>query len=160
MAPRKKKEPEIVDDTLFGGPVTPEPEYVTKTAKEPFKAITAISETRPLRVDDVLHHYDPFLTNRAFSLDQETVMLAAHMNERWWISKEMQIAFYLNTVRPRRRWSKWPKALTDERIDIIARYYGMSQREARIHSPLITDEQIEQMRTVLGEGEDVRLQRR
>lgn len=127
------------------------------TNKKPtiFDTINAVSSARPLTYGDLLEQnlpYEPFMVNRAFSLSEDSVRLAALMNERPHLDKEMQATFYIHALRPRRRFEKWPKSLTDDTVELIAQYYGMSYREAKLHVNLHTKEQYAEMREVLKEG--------
>lgn len=123
--------------------------------KTPFDAINAVSSVRPLTYHDLQSEgmsYEPFLVNRAFSLSEDAVRAAALMNERSHLDKEMQATFYIHTLRPRRRFEKWPKELKNDDISVVAQYYGMSQREAKLYANLHTKEQYAEMREVLAEG--------
>ena len=155
------------DVGLFGAPkeVTAEEDFLplkeksAEASKRLFKAISLINERRPLNIDDVVDSgeskFDPFITNRALSLFQDTVIAAAAMNQRSHLAPEMQVAFLLNSIRPRRRYSgKWPKASTDETIDLIARYYGMSHREAARLMLLHTDAELKTMRSIVGKDRE------
>lgn len=120
-----------------------------------FDAINAVSSVRPLTYQDMQSQnlpYDAFMVNRAFSLSEDAVRAAALMNERPHLDKDMQATFYIHTLRPRRRFEKWPKGLNDAEIGLIADYYGMSHREAKLHANLHTKEQYAEMREVLEHG--------
>lgn len=120
-----------------------------------FTTIRALSETRPLTYDDIVGEgwpYDTFMINRAFSLSQDTIILAAMMNERGRIDNAMHAAFYVATVRPRRRFETWPKELKDEEITLLVNYYGFSPREAKLHLGLHTEEQLTEMKHLLQDG--------
>lgn len=120
-----------------------------------FTTIKAISEVRPLVYDDIVEMgspYEPFMVNRAFSLSKDTVLAASLMNERPFLENREQVAFYVNTLRPRNRFEAWPKMANDEEAEVIAKYYGMSRREARLFARLHTTEQFAAMRSVLEEG--------
>lgn len=130
---------------------------MSETAKKKtiFDAINAVSSMRPLTYQDMQSEglpYDAFMVNRAFSLSEDAVRAAALMNERPYLDKDMQATFYIHTLRPRRRFEKWPKALTDDDVSVIAQYYGMSVREAKLYANLHTKEQYAEMREVLAEG--------
>lgn len=120
-----------------------------------FDTINALSSTRPLTFEE-LHErnypYEPFMVNRAFSLSEDAVRAAALMNERPHLDKDMQATFYIHTLRPRRRFEKWPKGLKNDEVEILAEYYGMSLREAKLHANLHTKEQYAVMREVLEQG--------
>jgi len=128
-----------------------------------FKAINALSSIRPLTYQDIVEEnwpYEPFLINRAFSLSEDTVKAAAQMNEHPTLTKDMHAAYYIHSVRPRERFKrkadgttqKWPKLLDDPEVKIIAQYYGLSIREAKLHLHLHTKEQVNMMRRALEEG--------
>lgn len=108
----------------------------------PFVAIKAISETRPLTWADLTDQqltYEPYLVNRAFSLSEDTTLIANLMNERSYLDKDIQFTFMVAAIRPKRRWNSWPKVTDEPEVELVARYYGMSAREARkitaLHSP-------------------------
>lgn len=120
-----------------------------------FKAISALSSIRPLTYQDIVEEnwpYEPFLINRAFSLSEDTVKAAAQMNEHPTLTKDMHAAYYIHSVRPRRRFEKWPKLLDDPEVTIIAQYYGMSIREAKLHLHLHTKEALRAMQKSLAMG--------
>lgn len=128
---------------------------MSETKPSPFGTIKAISETRPLTYQDLEEKdlpYEPFLVNRAFSLTQDTVLLAALMNERSFLDKDVQATFYIHTVRPRKRWEKWPKGIEDKEVRTVAQYYGMSMNEAKSTVGLHSPEQLEAMQKVLDSG--------
>lgn len=128
------------------------PEPKKKTV---FDTIRTVSSVRPMtyqRLREEGFPYEPFLVNRAFSLTEETVRMSALMNERSWIDTDMQATFYLHALRPKRRFEQWPKSLTNDETTTIARYYGMSIREARLQHHLHTTEQIAVMKEVLEQG--------
>jgi hypothetical protein len=121
----------------------------------PFTTIKHISETRPLSYKDLPEMqlpYEPFLVNRAFSLSEDTVLIAALMNERSGISHDMQASFYIGAIRARRRFEKWPKGIADKDVDTIASYYAMSKKEARLHQNLHTKAQLKTMQSLLDAG--------
>ena len=129
----------------------------TTEPKKPtiFDTINALSSTRPLTYQDLVEEnlpYEPFMINRAFSLSEDTVRAASQMNERPYLDKDVHAAYYVHALRPRRRFEKWPKLLDDPDAKVIAQYYGMSLREAKLHLRLHTKEQVNTMRRVLEEG--------
>ncbi len=121
----------------------------------PFTTIRALSETRPFTYANAQEQgwpYDQYLINRAFSMTEDTTLIASMMNERSHVSNEMHAAFYVTTVRPRTRFEKWPKAKEEEEVILLCNYYGMSPREARLSLGLHTDSQMTEMRQLLQDG--------
>jgi len=138
-------------------PSVDSPQRHSPAPKKPtiFDTINALSSTRPLRYQDIVERnlpYEPFMINRAFSLSQDTVLAAAQMNERPFLEKDVHATYYIHALRPRRRFEKWPKLLDDPEATIIAQYYGMTMREAKLHLRLHTKEQVNAMRRVLEDG--------
>lgn len=120
-----------------------------------FTTIRHISETRPFEYRDIVEEnapYEPFMVNRAFSLSEDTVIAASLMNLSSHLDKDQQATFYIHTIRPRRRFEKWPKSLENDEINVIAKYYGMSRREASLHSRLHTQQEIDAMMDIIEEG--------
>jgi hypothetical protein len=128
---------------------------VTSKKKSSFEAIKALSSIRPLTYRDLVEqnlYYKPFMINRAFSLFEDAVVAASEMNQRPHLDKDVHASYYIHALRPRRRFEKWPKLLDDLDAKVIAQYYGMSMREAKLHLRLHTKEQVNMMRRVLEEG--------
>lgn len=135
---------------LDGNPIVaePEPEKPEKIKKpSPFDYINAINFGKQPLLDDpeMEKYYNPFITNRALSLSQDTVMLANIMNKSRDLPHKMQFEFLRAAVRPRKRYETWPKPIVPERIRVIMDTYKYSIAKAIEVSPLISDEQIQIM---------------
>jgi hypothetical protein len=74
--------------------------------------------------------YNPFMVNRGLSYFQDTIMIANEMNRFHFLDKKPQYEFLFNTVRPRKRFSKWAKAIESDDLDAIKEYYGYSNSKA------------------------------
>ena len=63
---------------------------------------------------DDLKGYVPYLTNRAFAMHMDTVLLAEEMNQAHLLGPELQYDFYYHAVRKGRRFGfpKKPEATT------------------------------------------------
>lgn len=76
--------------------------------------------------------YVPFMVNRSLSYFQDTVLFANEMNRCAALPARMQYDFFRNTIRPRRRFSKWFKAMPDDKdVEVIKEHYGYSSEKAR-----------------------------
>lgn len=96
--------------------------------------------------------YNPFIINRGLSYHEDAVLAAAVLNERPWLDKKLQVLYLVNTLRPRKRFSKWVKASTDEDARVTAEYYNVSMRAARDLVALHSADQLQVMRTRLDTG--------
>ncbi len=123
----------------------------------PFDFLNEINHGKnDLMVDDIDHQvekqYNPFIINRGLSFFFDTIMDANEMNIRHHLDKKLQNAYYLNNIRKRKRFSKWHKAEKSELLEIVMEFYGYSIKRAKEVLPLLTAENIEEMRKVLDKG--------
>ena len=123
----------------------------------PFDFLNEINHGKnDLMVDDIDHQvekqYNPFIINRGLSFFFDTIMDANEMNIRHHLDKKLQNAYYLNNIRKRKRFSKWHKAEKSELLEIVMKFYGYSIKRAKEVLPLLTTENIEEMKMVLDEG--------
>ena len=124
-------------------------------AQGPFEYVEAVSHSKNaalLDAPDFEKHYIPFLVNRAFSYHHDTVLAANTMNERSWLDKHLQFLFFLNILRPRKRYSKWLKHQVSDDARLVGEYYGCSLRHAITLLPLHTSDQLTIIRQRLDKG--------
>jgi len=142
--------------TLFGEtPVAKiEVEPYKAPAISPFDFINAIHHSKEnLIVDDWSEkQYNPYIINRGLSFGNDTVIPANEMNSRPHLDKKLQFSFLINTIRPKKRFNKWIKAEPVEAIEVIKEYYGYSTEKARQVLPLLSDQQLDYLRTKLIKG--------
>jgi hypothetical protein len=96
--------------------------------------------------------YDPFLTNRSLSYHNDTIGLANEMNTRHYLDKKPQFEFFINTVRPKKRFAKWVKKQKDSDVAVVKEYYGYNDVKARQALTILSDEQITEIRTRIDKG--------
>ena len=68
--------------------------------------------------------YDNFTMNRAISMYVDTVLYAQEMNRYPDIAKKLNFDYYINSLRPMKRYSKWPKKQKDDDLEAVKAYYG------------------------------------
>lgn len=120
----------------------------------PFDYIKSINDKK--YIDDVTD-YNPYLTNVAFSLAADTVMLANEMNRAHYLPPKMQYDFYYHTVRKAKRYNKWPKKIEeDPNLALVAEFYKYSMKKAREVLPLLSNEQLNYIKRKLDRGLDDR----
>lgn len=96
--------------------------------------------------------YNPFLINRGLSYHEDAILAAAVLNERHGLDKKLQVLYLINTLRPRKRFSKWVKATVSDDAKVVAEYYGISLRASRDILSLHSSEQLTVMRGFLDKG--------
>jgi hypothetical protein len=96
--------------------------------------------------------YSPYVINRGLSYFIDTIYLANEVNRRHHLSNAMQFDFLINTVRKKKRFSKWYKLQQDDTIEAVMDYYGYSRDKARQVVDLLTEDQITQIRKSQSKG--------
>jgi len=111
----------------------------------PFDFVNAINSTKKdLMVDDITEkQYAPYIVNRQLSYFQDTVLLANEMNRYHQLDHKLQFHFLLNTVRNRKRFSKWVKPEVESDLGVVKEYYGYSNDKARQALTILSPDQIE-----------------
>ena len=95
---------------------------------------------------DMISSYPPYIINRCLSGHLDTVLFANEMNKYSNLDKDMQYAFFLYTLRKRKRFSPWLKKEQVDDLDLVKKHYGYSNEKARIAVSLLTKTQIETIR--------------
>jgi len=95
--------------------------------------------------ESVEKKYAPFVVNRCLSYFIDTVLYANIMNEHSYISNKMQFDYLSNSIRKRKRFSKWLKKEMTDDIEIIKEMYNYSDAKAKEVAELLTPEQIKEM---------------
>jgi len=74
------------------------------------------------------------------------------MNTRPSLTRDQQYQYYLEGLSKRKRFSKWIKPETDSDLETVMQYYGYSRRHAQTVLPLISQEQMNQLKNSLKTG--------
>jgi hypothetical protein len=109
----------------------------------PFDFLNSINQTKNSIIDtdpETERQYNPFLANRGLSYFSDTIFLANEMNRLPGLGKKLQYDFLLQSVRPRKRFSKWLKDESNERIDALKTLYGYSHAKAKQAAELISED--------------------
>lgn len=115
-----------------------------------FDYLNAINTTKkdlmkedPLSVKD----YVPFMINRGLSYFPDTIMYANEMNKYSSIPKDWQFAFYMHSIKPKKRFSKWHKKdQNSDDLNLIMKAYGYSAQKAAEALEILTDTQLNALR--------------
>ena len=66
--------------------------------------------------------------------------------------KKLQYDYLLNKIRPRKRFSKWNKHVTNGNIELIKEYYKVNDIKAKTILTLLSEQQIDHIKTKLSKG--------
>ena len=101
---------------------------------------------------DVVKEYAPYIINRCMSGHLDTILLANEMNINSQLDKKMQYDFFINIVRPRKRFSPWLKKEKIESLEIIKQYYGYSEEKDKSALKILTQDQIDFIKQKMNRG--------
>ncbi len=96
--------------------------------------------------------YNPYVINRYFSGFSDIILFANEMNYHWQIDKKLQYDFYINIIRPKKRFSPWLKKQDDDIVDLIKQYYGYNTDKAKAALKILNGDQIEFIKAKLNRG--------
>ena len=114
----------------------------------PFDFVNAVTYTKKdIMVDEVANKgYSAFLTNKSLSYHQDCIMYVNEMNSKSHLDSTLQFHYFLNTLRKRKRFSKWSKPYVSKKLDVIKQYYQVSTREAKEYASLLSDKQYRELK--------------
>lgn len=143
-----------INDVFDQPPVDNVEEEAPRVNHNVFDYYNSITFTKAdLMVDDQSEkQYVPYLINRGLSFSPDTVILGNEINSRPFLDKKLQYQFYINSIRPKKRFNKWLKAQKLESIDTIKEYYGYSNSKARQAVSVLTQEQLKTIEEKLKKG--------
>ena len=74
------------------------------------------------------------------------------MNMNSHLDNKLQYDFYINSLKPRKRFSPWLRKDTVENIDLVKRYYGYNHSKAIAALRILTNADLEQIKKLLDKG--------
>ena len=103
---------------------------------------------KDLTADDpsAISSYPPYIVNRCLSGNVDSILFANEMNLNPHVDKDMQYAFFLYTLRKRKRFSPWLKKEQIDDLDLVKKHYGYSNEKAKVAVTLLTKTQLETIR--------------
>ena len=96
--------------------------------------------------------YPPFIVNKCLAPFQDTILLVNEINQYPNIDKKLQFDFFINSLRPRKRFTPWVKANKLENLEYVKEFYGYNNEKARIALSILNDEHIATIKRRLNKG--------
>ncbi len=123
--------------------------------RSPFDFLNSINDSKQDLMadsDGSEKGYVPYIVNRSLSYFPDTVLFANEMNIRHQLPPKLAYHFLLHIVRKRKRFSKWVKPDQVSDLEVVKQHYGYSNEKARQVLPLLSSEQLEQLRIRTSRG--------
>jgi len=96
--------------------------------------------------------YPPFIVNRCLSSFVDSILYANEMNKNCHLDKKLQYDFFINSLKPRKRFSPWIKKQTLEHLELVKEYYGYSHNKSLEALRILTTEQLDHIKKLLDKG--------
>lgn len=96
--------------------------------------------------------YVPFLTNRSLSNFPDTILYANEMNMKHHLDNKLQFHYLINSIRPKKRFSKWAKRQDSDDFEAVKEYFKYNNTKTEQAISLLTPEQITKIKNKLKTG--------
>ena len=120
----------------------------------PFNYLKAINETK----EDVMltpedeRKYSPFIVNRGLSFFMDTIFQVNELNRNYHLEARLQFDYLLNSVRKKKRYSKWLKPEKLQDLDVVKEYYGFGNEKAKDALRILSEDQLAFIKDKLNQG--------
>ena len=120
----------------------------------PFDYLKAINETK----EDVMltpedeRKYSPFIVNRGLSFFMDTIFQVNELNRNYHLEVRLQFDYLLNSVRKKKRYSKWLKPEKLQDLDVVKEYYGFGNEKAKDALRILSEDQLAFIKDKLNQG--------
>ena len=96
--------------------------------------------------------YPTYIVNKALSSFPECLLYANEMNKMHHLDKKLQFQFFLNSIRPKKRFSKWLRSSKIKNLEYVKEYYGYSNEKAKQALEILNNDQLEEIKTIISRG--------
>ena len=120
----------------------------------PFDYLKAINETK----EDVMltpqdeRKYSSFIVNRGLSFFMDTIFQVNELNRNHHLDSRLQFDYLLNSVRKKKRYSKWLKPEKLQDLDVVKEYYGFGNEKAKDALRILSEDQLAFIKDKLNQG--------
>ena len=101
---------------------------------------------------DAVKKYPSYIVNRCLSSFTDTVLYANEMNKNSHLPNKMQYDFFLNSVKPRKRFSPWARKDSIDYLDVVKEYYGYNDDKALQALRILTKNKLDKISYLLRKG--------
>ena len=113
-----------------------------------FSYVKSINNHNKIEIDN---DYSQFVINRHFSYFPDSLMYSAEINQ-FQLTNQTHYDFLFNSIRPRNRFTKWFKKSSFTNLEMIKKYYQVSDKEALCISKLLGEDQLTEIKKLTDTG--------
>ena len=117
--------------------------------------LNSINQTKENLIDEdpsLEKEFPPYIVNRCFSGHLDAIMFANEMNMYNFLPKKMQYDFFINSVKPRKRFSPWARKDSIDYLELVKEYYGYNDDKALQALRILTKDQLDEIKKALSKG--------
>ena len=120
--------------------------------------LNAINHTKENLMEDSFNErkYPAWVVNRALYAHSDMIFLVNEMNINNHLDSKLQFDFLLNSSRPRKRFAPWLKTSKIDNLDLVKEYFGYSDQKAQEALTILSDEDLEYIRSKMNKGGNAR----
>lgn len=96
--------------------------------------------------------YVPFLTNRSLSNFPDTILYANEMNIHNHLDNKLQFHYLINSIRPKKRFSKWAKRQDSDDFEAVKEYFKYNNTKTEQALALLSPDDIKTIKKKLNTG--------
>ena len=96
--------------------------------------------------------YPAFIVNKALSSFPDCILFVNEMNKMHHLDKRLQFQFFLNSIRSKKRFSKWLRSSKIKNLEYVKEYYGYNNEKARQALDILDNEEIEHIKRIINRG--------
>ena len=97
-------------------------------------------------------NYPSYVINKCLSHHMDTLAFANEMNRYPNLDNRLQYSFFLNTVRPKKRFSPWGKKEKVKDLEVVKQYYDYSNEKAKQALRILSPNQLNYIKEKLNRG--------
>ena len=111
--------------------------------------IPSLMTTKNYCLDDD-KEYVPRVINKAISLHEDCIFIAAQMNLYKELPNKAQYDYYFFTIKQRRRsFIPWIKFEKDKNLELVMKYFDCNEKKAKEALSIINKEQLKMIRKAI-----------
>ena len=122
----------------------------------PFDFVNAISHNKKELFEEepeqAKKDYASYIVNKALALYPDCLFYANEMNRLHHLDTDLQFKYYLNSIRPMKRYAKWVKRMDDDNLDLVKQYYGYSNKKAKQALSILSTSEINTIKQIIKKG--------
>ena len=116
--------------------------------------LKSINDTKENLITDTKTEklYTPFIVNRCLSYFTDTILYSNEMNANSHIDSKLQYDYYLNSVRKRKRFSRWTKSEDPDDLQFVKDHFGYSNKKAKEAILVLGDSGVQKLKERYNKG--------